>query len=107
MPDYTREEQKLAKDDGAKLVPNSGRGTHRKGDALLGDLLIDYKFTESKSFSVNDKAFSKHRIDAFKEGYEGVVVVYFHESQKKVAVVDWEYLKHLEECKWILEGLQK
>lgn len=55
------------KRDGAKAQPNSGRGKHAKGDAVLEPFLIDYKeYTES--FGVSRKVWAKLTLDAFKAG---------------------------------------
>jgi len=55
------------KRDGAKAQPNSGRGQHAKGDAVLEPFLIDYKeYTES--FSVSRTNWAKLQLDAFKSG---------------------------------------
>lgn len=56
------------KRDGATPVKNSGRskGTN-KGDAVLGEFLVDYK-EYSKSFSINAKFWSKICTDAIHNG---------------------------------------
>lgn len=95
MEDYNRLEQIQAKRDGAELVKNSGRG-FRKGDARRGSLLIDYKFCSKGSYSLNFKAFDKHYMDAYREGFEGVVVA-IPEEGKKIAMIEWEYLLQLED----------
>jgi len=56
-----------AKRDGARLQPNSGRGQHNKGDAVLEPFLIDYK-EYSESFSVSRNNWAKLQLDAFKAG---------------------------------------
>ena len=56
------DEAREIKMDGARPVKNSGRGL-RKGDAVLYDLLIDYKdYTES--FTINRKKWLKHAKDS-------------------------------------------
>lgn len=55
------------KRDGAKPQPNSGRGQHAKGDAILEPFLVDYKeYTES--FSVSRNNWAKLQKDAFTAG---------------------------------------
>lgn len=56
-----------AKRDGSKLQPNSGRGAHAKGDAILGPFLIDYK-EYAESFSVSKKVWAKICTDAVLKG---------------------------------------
>ncbi len=96
-------EQLEARRDGATLVANSGRGV-RKGDARFGNLLIDYKFTQAKSFAVNRDAFNKHDKDAFNEGMEPVIVVVFDEVNRR-AVVDWNYLLYLHLFLYLLKNM--
>jgi|SRR5665647_1503572 len=56
-------EAEEAKRDGAKLQPNSGRGVHHKGDAILGPFLIDYK-EYVNSFGVSTQVWAKINTDA-------------------------------------------
>jgi hypothetical protein len=56
-----------SKRDGSKLQPNSGRGKHAKGDAVLGPFLIDYK-EYAESFSVSKKVWAKISTDAVLKG---------------------------------------
>lgn len=56
-----------AKRDGAILQPNSGRGSHAKGDAKLGPFLVDYK-EYSKSFSISKDVWAKICTDAVLKG---------------------------------------
>lgn len=60
-------EESEAKRDGAKTQPNSGRGKHKKGDAILGPFLIDYK-EYSESFGVSVKVWAKLSRDAILKG---------------------------------------
>lgn len=55
------------KRDGAKGQPNSGRGTHKKGDAVLEPFLVDYK-EYAKSFSVSVGNWAKLCSDAVVSG---------------------------------------
>lgn len=94
--DSNRLEQLQAKRDGAILVPNSGRGQLRKGDARMGDFLIDYKFTEKGSYSVNYKNMRKFAHQAWREGLEPVVVTVFVDNNGETyATLSWEILKGL------------
>jgi hypothetical protein len=105
--DYNRAEELRARKDGATLVKNSGRGM-RKGDARIGSTLIDYKFTESKSFSINVEKFKEFEKQAYKEGYDPVIVAIFEAHKgKAIAMVDWDELRELLEIKWQYEELCK
>ena len=53
--------------DGAKPQPNSGRGKHDKGDAILEPFLVDYKEYD-QSFSVSRTNWAKLQMDAFRAG---------------------------------------
>lgn len=95
--DFNRLEKKMAVRDGNVPVKNSGRG-QRKGDARGDELLVDYKFTEKQSFSLNLKAFKKHEKDAWNEQLQAaVVVVYTEFGNKRIAMVDYD---------WLLERMQ-
>lgn len=93
-------EQSEAKRDGANLQPNSGRGVHRKSDAILGDLSIDYK-EYGKTFSVSRSVWAKTCTDAAVNGPDMVPVikVVLGESMAKtrLAVIGWDYLEYLKE----------
>lgn len=97
--DYNKLEAKRAKADGATVVNNSGRGQYAKGDAKTDELLIDYKFTEKGSFSVNLKKFEKHEKDGRDRQRQGMYVVEFTEDvhNKRLAIVEWGYLQELQD----------
>lgn len=94
-PNYNRMEELRARKDGATLVANSGRGM-RKGDARFGEYLLDYKFTEKNSFSLN---FNKQRDfdkQAWAERMESVTVVIFTEKvDRAYAILDWDHLREM------------
>lgn len=95
--DYNKVEQKMAKRDGATAVKNSGRG-ERKGDARSDHLLIDYKFTSKGSFSLNLEKFKKHEKDAWREQLQvAIVVVYENYGNKRIAMVDYDWLLEIME----------
>lgn len=58
-------EKEEAKRDGARLTPNSGRGSNYKGDSRWSIFTVDYK-ESSKSFTLNTKTWAKVCLDAFK-----------------------------------------
>ena len=60
-------EESEAKRDGATLQPNSGRGKNKKGDAILGPFMVDYKEYAS-SFAVSIANWSKISSDAIRKG---------------------------------------
>lgn len=95
-PDYNRMEKRKAEKEGAKVVPNSGRG-YRKGDAEYLQYLIDWKFTEGKSFALNLDKFRKHEMDAFKVNRVGIYVVEFlgRNFEANYAICDWNYFRDL------------
>lgn len=96
--DYNKAEASKARKDGAQLVKNSGRGLN-KGDAKTDHLLIDYKFTEKNSYSINIGAWRKHELDAFKSADRQpvVVAVFTEHKDKSLAIVDWQFLLELME----------
>src|SRR5574338_450695 len=60
-------EQGEAKRDGASLQSNSGRGYLQKGEAILGEYLVDYKeYTDG--FRVSRRNWGKCVSDAWKMG---------------------------------------
>ena len=93
MPKRTEKEE--IKKDGAQGVKNSGRGM-RKGDAKLGEFLVDYKHNE-KTFTLTRTAFRKLRADAWNTQYKHpcISVVLGGDSDTKVAVIEWEVFMEL------------
>ena len=104
MTDINRLEAKMAKRDGGSEVKNSGRGLN-KGDAKIDypcvAVLVDYKFTDGKSYSLNVEAFNKHRKDALKVAREPVVVAVFQNYDREVAMIEWSMLKELLEAYYL------
>ncbi len=94
MPNYNKMEKKQANKDGARIVKNSGRGVH-KGDAKLGNWLIDYKFN-SKTFTLNPNNWKKHRDDARNEAFRDPVIVVVFDDGTRLAIVDWDLLQDME-----------
>jgi len=87
-----------AKRDNANLQPNSGRGSHRKADALLDDLSIDYK-ESNKTFGLSRSVWAKTSTDAMTNGLDMnpvlKVVLGARQPYTRLAVIDWEYLMYL------------
>lgn len=96
MSDWNHVEKRAAQKDGATLVPNSGRN-YQKGDAIYNQYLIDYKFTEGKSFALSLEKIRKHEMDAFRTNHIGIFVVEFmgHPFEAKYGICDWSYMKDL------------
>jgi hypothetical protein len=103
--DFNAMEQAQAKRDGAKAVSNSGRGT-AKGDATRGPFMIDYKFTDGKSFSLNIENFQKFWKQAVREYLEPVIVAVFNQyNGRTVAMIDWDYLKSIQDQNDLMRSL--
>jgi len=93
MPKRTEKEE--IKKDGAQGVKNSGRGM-MKGDAKLGQFLVDYKHNE-KTFTLTRTAWRKMRKDAFNAQYRHpcISVVLGEDSDTKVAIIEWTLFREL------------
>ena len=81
-------EQIEAKRDSAKLQPNSGRGKHAKGDAVLEDTFrIDYK-EYKKSFGLTPEIWGKCCTDAYKAGgYEPALKLVMGDPKVRLFVI--------------------
>ncbi len=75
----------------AKAHKNSGRG-NKKGDATWGDFIIDIK-EASKSFTLNEKVWSKITTDAIRSGINKspALVVVLGTGSKKVRLFISEF----------------
>lgn len=60
-------EERELKRAGAKPQPNSGRGSHAKGDGVIEPFLVDVKEYD-KSFGVSTSNWAKLSLDAYKSG---------------------------------------
>lgn len=93
-------ESSEAKRDGARLQKNSGRGAHKKADAIQDDLSVDYK-EHSKSFSINRKGWAKVCTDAAKNGadYVPVLKIILGEGMRRIrlAIIGWDYFMYLKD----------
>lgn len=88
-------EEKHAAKDGARLQPNSGRGSHRKGDATLqtvtGLYVIDYK-EYSKQYGISQKRWGKICQDALKVDFQSEPVLKLVlGGTTELAVIDWSW----------------
>lgn len=91
-------EQELAKKDGAKLQPNSGRGM-RKGDAILEPFLLDYK-EYTTSFSVSETAWNKHKKDSWNEHQRFPAFGLVLNKDTRLAIIDWDMFMEMRQA-WI------
>lgn len=76
---------------GAKAHKNSGRGT-KKGDATWESFVIDIKEAK-KSFTLNEKVWSKITTDAIKSGIDKspALVVVLGSGPKKIRLIVAEF----------------
>ena len=98
-----RKEAKEASKDGASLVTNSGRG-HLKGDAVLGNFLLDYKHNE-RSFTLSQAAWQKHSDDAWNDIKGDPLIKVVFGNGKAVAIIDWDMFEYFREVEWMYQDL--
>lgn len=81
-------EKSEIKRDGAFAQKNSGRGKHRKGDAILdGIFMVDYKEYE-RSFGISLDVWAKTCTDAYVAGnYEPLLKVILGKGGQKIRLV--------------------
>lgn len=82
---------------GARAHKNSGRGKYQKGDASLGNFVIDIK-EASKSFNINQDVWAKITTDCLKTDREkdpALMVVLGEKIKVRLAVIEWEVLEEL------------
>ena len=92
-----------AKRWGGALQPNSGRGKHKKGDATVGQFVVDIK-EYSSSFSLSKNVWGKICTDAVMQGKRPALNIVLGENDGRKARM-WviseddmlEYLRLLEE----------
>ena len=99
------------KRDGATAQPNSGRGQHAKGDAVLEPFLIDYK-EYTNSFSVSRTNWAKLQRDAFTAGRRepAFKLVLGEEGTKdklRLWVISDAMFHELLETYWRMQDLEK
>lgn len=92
-------ERNQARKDSAKLQPNSGRGSHAKGDATMqtptGLYVVDYK-EYGKSYSVNPDSWGKICTDTLKvDRFAEPVLKLVLDGKTELAVIDWSWFKAL------------
>lgn len=76
---------------GAKAHKNSGRGT-KKGDATWGSFVVDIKEAK-KSFTLNEKVWSKITTDAIKSGIDKspALIIVLGDGAKKIRLIVTEF----------------
>ena len=93
--DYNKMERAESKRIGAKVQKNSGRGQIQKGDAVLPEFVIDYKFAE-KSFTLNEKVWSKLCTDTMRVDVEKSPLLYVVlNGNTRLAVIEYAVLEDL------------
>ena len=93
-------ERSEAKRDNAKLQKNSGRGKYQKGDATVGDFVVDYK-EYAKSISLSQSMWAKICTDTFKvsrEKYPVLKLILGEKMKIRLAVIEWELFEQMKEC---------
>ena len=90
-----------AKRDGARLQKNSGRGKIQKGDAQLGDFVVDYKEYAS-SISISKKIWAKICTDTFKvdRNKHPLLKLILGEGSDltRLAVLEWSLFEEMKEA---------
>lgn len=87
---------------------NSGRGKHRKGDAVWGDFLVDVK-EYAKSFGLSINMWAKVSTDAAKEGLEPALNVVLGEEGKprlRLWVITDEAMREYKELREARDSLE-
>lgn len=85
-----RSERRALQAAGAKPHPNSGRGTFKKGDGSDDTFVIDVK-EASKSFTLNERVWSKICTDAYKVDpykHPQLLIVLGEDNKKRLAIVE-------------------
>lgn len=77
-----RQEQKIAKDIGAKRTPNSGATPFMKGDMFKGKIMFDVKSTKHGQFILTTDVLEKLESDAFTNGKIPVLLLNFTKAKK-------------------------
>lgn len=93
--DYNKLEEAESKRIGAKPQKNSGRGHYQKGDAVLPDFVVDYKFAD-KSFTLNEKVWSKLCTDTMRVDTDKSPLLYVVlGGNTRLAVIEYAVLEDL------------
>jgi len=94
-----RTEKSEIKRMGAKAQKNSGRSAYAKGDAILGDFLVDVKEAK-QSFTLNRNVWGKVSTDAIKHHKEPTLMVALGAGQEivRLYVVGEEMFRQLYEA---------
>lgn len=72
---WRRQEERTARDFGGRVQPGSGNSWSRKGDVRTPFLLIENKFTGSKSLTLKSLALEKICDEALAEGRVPALVI--------------------------------
>ncbi|MCA8939384.1 MAG: hypothetical protein KDB07_06240 [Planctomycetes bacterium] len=98
-----RQEQGIANDLGGRVRPGSGSIASMKGDVIAGDLLVEAKFTDKRSFTLSRQVIEKIRREALLGGHDQwALQIDFQDGHKpirRVAVIDYDFFLQLLEEK--------
>ena len=81
-------EKSIAKELGGKAQPGSGNQFNAKGDVKLDDYLIEHKYTDKKSYSLNKDTFKKIEREAQEVGKCPAMIIELQD--RKLVVLRYE-----------------
>jgi hypothetical protein len=103
----TKQEAQIAKDVGGKRQTASGALPYDKLDVLSQEFLIEAKYTDRASYSVNKKQMAMYEMEARKVGRLPALVVDFGKGQCYVLLRYEEFLHYnelFEDEMWEIHG---
>ena len=88
----SKQEQRVAKNFGGKVVANSGATRFNKGDVKIGDVLVECKTSvkEKDSFSIKKEWLKKNKEEAFEMGLSYSVLAIDFGSEDDYFIIDKE-----------------
>ena len=102
-----KQEKKLAKDLGAKRVPQSGAQITSPSDMVLGKYVIESKATKNKSISLKKEWLDQLKQSPINFGKIPVLIIEFSTKDRYVIMDNKDFLKivDIKSNKWTLESL--
>lgn len=94
----TKQEKRIAKMFGGKVVSNSGATKFNKGDIVINNILVECKTTVSpkNSFSIKKEWLTKNKNEAFSMGYNNHLLAFdFGDDLETYFVIDERLMKKL------------